>query len=52
VDGVNSKPTGIGEPEFTKELVRGQPIKGLESFGEIVGRDEVVEVCAQLAWLS
>jgi hypothetical protein len=36
-------------PAFADELVGGESAKSLETFGEVVGGDEVAEVCAQLA---
>ena len=39
---------GLGSPGFADELVWGEAFEGLEASGEVVGVDEVAQVCSQL----
>ena len=43
-------PEGLGRfcPGFTDELVRREPSKGFETLGEVIGREEGVEMRLQL----
>ena len=48
MDGVESKSIRFFLPAFADEFVGGKAAESLESFGEVVGSDEVAEVNAQL----
>ena len=46
MDGVESKSIGFFLPAFADEFVGCKAAESLESFGEIVGSDEVAEMNA------
>ena len=48
MDGIESKSVGFLLPAFADEFVSSKTAEGLQSFGEIVGSDEVAEMSAQL----
>jgi len=48
VDGVECKSVRLLGPEFTDGFVRCEAPKGLESSGEVIGCDEVGQVCFEL----
>ena len=48
MDGIESKPIRFFLPASADEFVGGKAAESLESFGEVVGSDEVAEVNAQL----
>ncbi len=48
MDRIESKSIGLILPTFANELVCSKTAESLESFGEIVGSDEVIEVGAQM----
>jgi hypothetical protein len=46
MDGIESKPIRLLLPGSADEFVGGKAAESLESCGEVVGGDEVAEVCA------
>ena len=48
MDGIESKSIRFFLPASADEFVGGKAAESLESFGEVVGSDEVAEVNAQL----
>jgi hypothetical protein len=48
MDGVESKSIRFFLPAFADELIGGEAVESLESFGEVVSGDEVAEVSAEL----
>src|ERR1700757_4624617 len=49
MDGIESKSIRFFLPASADEFVGGKAAESLESFGEVVGSDEVAEMNAQLA---
>ena len=48
MDGIESKSIRFSLPAFADEFVGREAMECLESFGEVVGSDEVAEVDTQL----